>query len=38
LRVFAGPAHPEQDRFRWNHIAPFATSRLKREFCSTSEV
>ena len=26
----------EQDRFRWNHIASNATSRLKRESCSTS--
>src|SRR5205085_12221908 len=25
----------EQDRFRWNHIASNATSRLKRESCST---
>jgi hypothetical protein len=29
-------AQPEQDRFRLNYIASNATSRLKRESCSTS--
>jgi hypothetical protein len=35
---FAVPLVLEQDRFRLNHIASNATSRLKRESCSISLV
>src|SRR5437870_2546243 len=38
VRIATLPATPEQDRFRWNHIAPYAMSRLKRESCSISLV
>src|SRR5437868_272270 len=38
VRIATLPATLEQDRFRWNPIAPYATSRLKRESCSISLV